>query len=161
MSIPQQNPKPITLLCIDDDVEILGTLSLYFSHEPDIAVQTCSSATDALNLLNSQHFDAIICDYSMPDMDGIELLRELRSRKDDAIFITLTGRRLTQVAIDTLNLGGNYYMQKGVHVIRDLEKVASLIREQQKTRQAPSPSPQTGTPHRSGGDTPIRSCLLF
>jgi len=161
MSIPQQNPKPITLLCIDDDVEILGTLALYFGHEPDIAVQTCSSATDALNLLNSQHFDAIICDYSMPDMDGIELLRALRSRKDDAIFITLTGRRLTQVAIDTLNLGGNYYLQKGVHIIRDLEKVASLIREQQKTRQASSPSPQADTPHRSGGDTQFVPVCCF
>jgi len=145
MSLPQQNPQPITLLCIDDDVEILDTLALYFSHEPDIAVQTCSSATDALTLLNSQHFDAIICDYSMPDMDGIELLREVRSRGDDAIFITLTGRRLTQVAIDTLNHGGNYYMQKGIHVIRDLEKVAHLIREQKKTRQPPSPSSPAGT----------------
>jgi CheY-like chemotaxis protein len=132
----QQNSTPISLLCIDDDDGILDTLTLYFNHEPDIAVQTSSSAMDALNLLNSQHFDAIICDYSMPDMDGIELLREIRSRGDNAIFITLTGRRLTQVAIDTVNCGGNYYMQKGFNIVQDLQKVADLIRHDRNHRQA-------------------------
>jgi PAS domain S-box-containing protein len=148
MSIFPQNSIPISLLCVDDDVGILDTLELYFNHEPDIAVQTSSSAIDALNLLNSQHFDAIICDYSMPDMDGIALLREIRSRGDNAIFITLTGRRLTQVAIDTLNCGGNYYMQKGVNIMHDLQKLAGLIRHQRNSKQATPLSPQADNPYQ-------------
>ena len=104
---------------------------------------------NALDLLNSQHFDAIICDYSMPDMDGMELLREIRSRGDNAIFITLTGRRLTQVAIDTVNCGGNYYMQKGCNIVQDLQKVAGLIRHQRNNRQATTRSPQSDNSYQS------------
>lgn len=141
MSLVQQNSRPISLLCVDDDVGILDMLALFFNHEPDITVQTCSSAVDALNLLNSRHFDAIICDYSMPDMDGIAFLQEIRSRGDNAIFITLTGRRLTKVAIDTLNCGGNYYLQKGGNITHDLHEVAGLIRYWRNNRQATPTSP--------------------
>ena len=133
MSPSEHNARPISLLCVDDDIGVLNTLELYFNHEPDITVQTSTSAADALNRMSSHHFDAIICDYSMPDMDGIALLREIRSRGDNAFFITLTGRRLTQVAIDTLNCGGNYYMQKGINIVNDLQKVTALIRQQRTT----------------------------
>jgi PAS domain S-box-containing protein len=138
MSETQENSQPISVLCIDDDVGILDWLELYFDREPDIALQTSSSGTDALHVLKSQHFDAIICDYSMPDVDGLTLLREIRSRGDNTIFITLTGRRLANVAIETLNNGGNYYLQKGGTVISELPKVVDLIRHQVKNRTVPS-----------------------
>jgi CheY-like chemotaxis protein len=142
MSRPQQNSAPISLLCVDDDRGFRDVLTSFFSHEPDIILQTCSSARDALDLLNKQHFDVIMSDYLMPEMDGIELLRKIRSRGDNAFFIICTGRHLTKVAIETLNSGGNYYLQKGSSFTNDLPKALELIRHHHKNQQATTlPSP--------------------
>ncbi len=149
MSATQPNTSPISLLCVDDDIWILDALKKYFDHEPDIALHTSTSAVEALNLLSSRHFDAVICDYSMPNMDGIALLREIRSRGNDAIFIIFTGRRLAHVAIETLNSGGDYYLQKGVDIISELPKVVGYIRSHRNNDPAGDISPTTDNPfHR-------------
>jgi len=149
MSITQQNSAPITLLCVDDDIWVLDALKKYFEQQKDIDLQTSTSAMEALDLLNSQHFDAIICDYSMPDMDGISLLKEIRSRGDNAIFIIFTGRRLAHVAIETLNSGGNYYLQKGIDVISEMPKVVGYIRKHMKSEHAPCIPPHSESPYQS------------
>lgn len=149
MSITQPNSASISLLCVDDDIWILDALKKYFDQDPDIALQTSTSAMDALDLLNSQHFDAIICDYSMPDMDGIALLREIRSRGDNAIFIIFTGRRLAHVAIETLNSGGNYYLQKGVDVLHEMPKVVGYIKNHLNSGHTTYTQPRSDNPYQS------------
>jgi PAS domain S-box-containing protein len=149
MSITEPNSAQISLLCVDDDIWILDALKKYFEQEPDITLQTSTSAMEALDLMNSQHFDAIICDYSMPDMDGIALLREIRSRGDDALFIIFTGRRLAHVAIETLNSGGNYYLQKGIDVISEIPKVVGYIRSHVHIGQETNTHLPSDSPYRS------------
>jgi CheY-like chemotaxis protein len=149
MSRTQQNSAQITLLCVDDDAWILDALNTYFEHEPDFVLQTSTSAMGALDLLNSQHFDAIICDYTMPDMDGIALLQEIRTRGDNAIFIIFTGRRLAHVAIEILNNGGNYYLQKGVDILSEMPKVVDFIRRTLKCRHATNLPPPPDNTYQS------------
>ncbi len=137
---------PLSLLCIDDDTEILDTFSTVLNREPDINLFTCTSPIAALERLKTQHADGIFCDFSMPDMDGIEFLREIRSRGNNAFFIICTGRHLTRVAIDALNSGGNYYLQKGVTMMDEMPKVISAIRQHRisgtpATPVRPAPAP--------------------
>src|SRR5512145_3028599 len=119
---------PISLLCVDDDASILDVLKSYFGRNPAFSVFCCTTPSEALELINQYQFDAIISDYAMPDMDGISLLKEIRSQNDQALFIIFTGRHLAQVAIETLNNGGNYYVQKGIDIISDIQKVEMFIR---------------------------------
>ena len=120
--------QPISLLCVDDDATVLDVLKTFFEREEDFSVFTCTSGTDALDLVNQYQFDAIIADYSMPEMDGITLLKEIRARNDPVLFVMFTGRHLAQVAIETLNNGGNYYVQKGVDIGNELPRVKDFIR---------------------------------
>lgn len=128
MSTPHEDLPPISLLCVDDEVNILDVLKHYFEQKPDFSVFTCTTAAEALKLISQYQFDAIISDYAMPEMDGITFLKEIRAQNDQALFIIFTGRHLAQVAIETLNNGGNYYVQKGVNVIPDIQKVEGFIR---------------------------------
>ena len=134
MSPPSQDTQPISLLCVDDDEWVLDILKIFFEREGDFSLFTCSSGSEALSLIGQYQFDAIIADYSMPDIDGITLLKEIRSQNDPALFIMFTGRHLAQVAIETLNNGGNYYMQKGVEIQRELPKVLEFIRTSVRNR---------------------------
>ena len=120
--------SPISLLCVDDDLDVLDLLKKHFERRPDFSVFTSASSTEALNLIGQYQFDAIIADYAMPDLDGIGLLKQIRSQHDPALFIILTGRRLAHVAIEVLNNAGDYYVQKGMDVLSEMPKVESFIR---------------------------------
>jgi PAS domain S-box-containing protein len=128
MSSPPAEIQPISLLCVDDDEWVLDLLKMFFGREGDFSIFTCTSGSDALALIAQYQFDAIIADYSMPEINGITLLREIRAQNDPALFIMFTGRHLAQVAIETLNYGGNYYVQKGVEIQHELPKVRDFIR---------------------------------
>jgi CheY-like chemotaxis protein len=118
----------ISLLCVDDDPQILTLLKSFLEREPGFIVETSTSASEALDLLNTRHFDAILSDYYMPDMDGIALLREIRARGIPALFVIFTGRHIARVAIDTLNNGGNFYIQKGPEFLEDIPKLVDFLR---------------------------------
>lgn len=138
MSPAPHNPAPLSLLCIDDDTTVLDMFTLSFNRDPDLSIMTCPSPVVALERLKSQHFDAIFCDYAMPEMDGISLLREIRSKGDNTYFIIVTGRHLARVAIDTLNYGGNYYLQKGLTLMDDMQKVIDQIKRNRNNPAAAS-----------------------
>jgi CheY-like chemotaxis protein len=149
MSPKPPDPAPLSLLCIDDDTSVLDLFTTSFNRDPGLTVSTCSSPIVALDRLKSQHVDVIFCDFSMPDMDGIEFLKEIRAKGNNAFFIICTGRHLTRVAIDALNFGGNYYLQKGVTFMDEIQKVIDLIREQRNNGPAPSSSPSPSSDNTS------------
>jgi len=149
MLTSQDNPSPISLLCVDDDEDILDVLKNYFEQKPDFSVFTCTTPAEALGLISQYQFDAIISDYAMPEMNGITFLKEIRAQNDQALFIIFTGRHLAQVAIETLNNGGNYYIQKGVDVLFDIQKVENFIRTSIYNRRLSHDVPGSDTRYRS------------
>jgi PAS domain S-box-containing protein len=140
---------PISLLCVDDDVNVLDVLKTYFESRPDFSVFCVTTPSEALGLVSQYQFDAIISDYAMPEMDGIELLKEIRAQNDQALFIIFTGRHLAQVAIETLNNGGNYYVQKGTDVVSDIRKVENFIRTSIHNRRMSRQVPGSDSRYRS------------
>ena len=58
------------------------------------------------------HYDAIICDYQMPEMNGIDLLKMVRAGGNKIPFIMFTGRGREEVLIEALNSGADFYLQK-------------------------------------------------
>ena len=76
-------------------------------------VTPIDSATDALQLLKKEQFDAIISDYQMPGMNGIQFLVEVRRCTGQIPFIIFTGRGREEIVIQALNAGADFYLQKG------------------------------------------------
>jgi PAS domain S-box-containing protein len=76
-------------------------------------VDTALSVIDARSLLEQRSYDAIVSDYFLPDSDGLSFLKDLRAHGDDTPFILFTGRGREEVAIDALNHGVSFYLQKG------------------------------------------------
>lgn len=108
-------PKEITyrVLYVDDEPTLLEIGKLYLEQKWKFVVTTVQSAKDALNFLILNQYDAIVSDYQMPEMDGIELLHEIRIRNSDIPFILFTGRGREEVVIKALNAGADFYLQKG------------------------------------------------
>jgi PAS domain S-box-containing protein len=118
----------ISILCVDDEPFVLEILEDFFKREPGFSVKVSSNATDALGLLNTQQFDTVIADFGLPDMDGINLLRETRAGGFSGLFIIITGKHRAHVAIDALNNGADYYVQKGGGIVNDMEALVDFIK---------------------------------
>jgi PAS domain S-box-containing protein len=103
----------ISLLYVDDEPALLDLCRIFLEKTGEFSVTTVSSAIDAAGILEAEPFDAIICDYQMPEKDGISFLKDVRSSHPDIPFILFTGRGREEIAIRAFELGADFYLQKG------------------------------------------------
>jgi PAS domain-containing protein len=80
-----------------------------------------------MELITSRHFDAVVSDYQMPGMDGIELLKLVRSKRINVPFILFTGRGREDVAIAALNNGADFCIQKGGEPVAQFAELRNAI----------------------------------
>jgi CheY-like chemotaxis protein len=100
------------VLLIDDDLALLEVLKPFIERSGEMSVCTAPSATEALRILPEKTFDAIIVDYDMPEINGIEFLKILRSKGDTTPVIIFTGVGHERTAIEAINFGANFFLQK-------------------------------------------------
>ncbi|WP_373838289.1 response regulator [Methanospirillum sp.] len=103
----------IRILLVDDQAELLDITRIFLEKGGDILVDTSTSAISALQMLKEQKYDAIVSDYEMPQMDGIEFLKTIKRKGLEKPFIIFTGKSREEVVIDALNSGADFYLQKG------------------------------------------------
>jgi len=103
----------ISVLYVDDDPTLLEVTQLFLERSGGFRVDLATSAADALKVPALLTYDAVVSDYQMPDMDGIGLLKEIRSRSADIPFILFTGRGREDVVIEAINNGADFYLRKG------------------------------------------------
>jgi|GEM_PF-855369 len=102
-----------SVLYVDDEPALLEIGRAFLERSGALTIETVSSAREALDLLGERPCDAVVADYQMPGMDGIELLKEVRQRFGDIPFIIFTGRGREEVVVEALNHGADGYIQKG------------------------------------------------
>jgi PAS domain S-box-containing protein len=103
----------INVLLIDDEPYILEIAKDFLEFNEGIHADMMICAFNVLEMLELQHYDVIVSDYQMPDMDGIKLLKEIRGSGNNIPFILFTGRGREEIAIEALNAGADFYLQKG------------------------------------------------
>ena len=127
---------PHHLLYVDDEEILLDITSRYLSQSDNFTVDTASSAKEALELLQNKYYDAIVSDYQMPEMDGIAFLEHLRGNGNTIPFILFTGKGRDEVAIQALNAGADFYIQKGGRPKTQFAELANSVRYAVAKKQA-------------------------
>lgn len=105
----------IRILLIDDDVAWVELLQDKLEAADDeIFTTTATSAAEAESVLQSEEelVDCIVCDYRMPDTDGLEFLSTVQSTFDDIPFIFLTGAGSEYIASKAVSKGVSDYITK-------------------------------------------------
>ncbi len=104
----------IDVLMVDDESGFLTQAKTFLEREDQtFQVVTETSAKEGLKRMEEKDFDAVVSDYQMPVMNGIEFLEVVRKEKGvNTPFIILTGRGHEDVAMKALNLGADRYVQK-------------------------------------------------
>ena len=101
------------ILYVDDEEALLDITKIFLERDGEFSVETCSNPTLALDWIATKKYDVVVTDYEMPILNGIDLLKSIRARGIDTPVILFTGRGREIVAIDALNNGAAFYLQKG------------------------------------------------
>jgi DNA-binding NtrC family response regulator len=126
--------RKISLLIVDDEDSVRDSLFNWFI-EDGYRVECAENAKKALSILESDNFDIILADIKMPGMDGLEMLRRIKSLKQDAIVIIMTAFATVDTAVQALKDGAFDYVTKPFdpddlsHLIRNATKQIQLTDE--------------------------------
>jgi DNA-binding response OmpR family regulator len=127
-------PKHKYLLIVDDDRSTREGYRAYLSHA-GFRVEAADGGIDALAVVRSSAPDLVVLDLSLPDVDGWEVARRLRSDEQtrDIPIIAFSGRTLHHEQISALRAGCDVYLTKPCEPIRLLEAIHKLLRMPEPT----------------------------
>jgi DNA-binding NtrC family response regulator len=118
----------LNLLLVDDEEDFLETL-LKRMKKRRVNVTGVKSGEEALEWLDQDPADVVVLDVKMPGMDGIQALREIRTRYPLVEVIMLTGHANVEVAIQGMELGAFDYLMKPMDIDELLYKVQDAYKK--------------------------------
>ena len=132
MSDSEQKPR---ILIVEDHPIIAELVETRLRIEGMCPVK-CPGGREALAMIGAQRFDAVILDIMMPEVDGYEVLRIIRTTKATATLpvIFLTAKSTPADVEKGLALGANYYMTKPFSGLDLVRKVRLCLEERKATR---------------------------
>lgn len=118
------------LLIADDDRDIAKVLSALFEHS-HYSTDTVFNGSDACTYALEGSYDGIILDIMMPGMDGLEVLRSLRSKGIKTPVLLLTARGDTEDIVQGLDAGADDYLAKPFAATELLARVRAMLRRKE------------------------------
>ena len=115
------------ILILEDEVELLQSLTRQL-RDKGYAVDACDNGAEAIYLGNEYPIDLAIIDLGLPDISGMEVIRELRKAEKKFPILVLTARGGWQDKVDALNEGADDYLTKPFHFEELVARVNALIR---------------------------------
>ncbi|MFT3894559.1 MAG: response regulator [Anaerolineales bacterium] len=121
------------ILLIEDDVDTSGLISTMLQ-KGGYTVAVANSGTSGIAMAHQELPDLILCDIMMPEMDGIGVLRSLRSQSDTATvpFIFLTARARAEDIRQGMELGADDYLTKPIQVSTLLSAISTRLQRHQQ-----------------------------
>lgn len=113
----------MSILLVDDETHILATLSETLVAS-GFEVHTCKSGQEALAFLPAHRPRVMVTDLRMPDLSGLDLLKQVREQHPDLPVVILTGFGDMKSAVDALRLGAFDYLQKPI----DAERLVQTLK---------------------------------
>jgi len=119
------------ILVVDDDPNICLLLSK-FLQKNGFGVESTQTGAESVELLKNKSFDLILCDFKLPDEDGIDLLIKFKEIKPATIVIIITGYSHVKIAVKAIKLGAYDYVTKPLYPEEILNTVKKAVKDNDK-----------------------------
>lgn len=118
------DPKDIRILVVDDEIINLQNISHVLKKE-GYHVQAASSGTEAVEIIAHNHFDLILTDLKMADIDGVKVMEMAKEMLPNAEVIIITGYATVNSAVEAMAKGAFYYLPKPIK----LKELRALVKK--------------------------------
>ena len=132
----------LSILIVEDDITFSLMLTTWLGKK-GFVVRSSSSVSYAKRRLGEEAFDLVISDLRLPDSDGIDLLKWLKSTHPSLPLIMMTSYAEIQTAVQAMKLGAADYIAKPLNPDELLGKIKELVRVEEK---APARVPVSSAP---------------
>ena len=132
----------LSILIVEDDITFSLMLTTWLGKK-GFVVRSSSSVSDAKRRLGEEAFDLVISDLRLPDSDGIDLLKWLKSTHPSLPLIMMTSYAEMQTAVQAMKLGAADYIAKPLNPDELLGKIKELVHVAEK---APARVPVSSAP---------------
>ena len=130
----------LSILIVEDDITFSLMLTTWLGKKGFVVISS-SSVSDAKRRLGEEAFDLVISDLRLPDSDGIDLLKWLKSTHPSLPLIMMTSYAEIQTAVQAMKLGAADYIAKPLNPDELLGKIKELVRVEEKApARVPVPS---------------------
>lgn len=117
------------ILVVDDEESIREFLDIMLKKE-GYEVSVVEDGQQALDTIKKKSFDLIISDLQMPNVTGIELLRQVKDQYPDLLFMMITAFGTTETAVEAMKLGAYDYITKPFKIDEVRLNIANALRSQ-------------------------------
>lgn len=129
--------KKRTVLIVEDVPSMRDLMKGFLRQLGATTIYDASNGQIALQVISQHHIDLVVCDWEMPVMSGISLLKELKghTKTQNIPFLMITGRASAKYVQEFVAAGGTAFMLKPFNYIELAQKITALIKSPQKKKQ--------------------------
>lgn len=117
----------VKILIVEDNNKLRKLIDVYLTHN-GYKTYNATDGLEALDVINNNMIDLVICDIMMPNMDGFELVEELREIYTNLPILIVTAKESKEDKILGFKLGIDDYMVKPIDLEELLMRVKALLR---------------------------------
>nr|WP_250630610.1 response regulator transcription factor [Rhodoflexus caldus] len=118
------------LLLIEDENNLAKDISTYLSSS-NIHCEWVNTLNLALEKISAYEYDCILLDLTLPDGNGITILKELKKQQKNEGIIIISAKDTLESRLEGLQLGADDYLTKPFHIAELLARVHAVIRRKQ------------------------------
>ncbi|MBW1785881.1 MAG: response regulator [Deltaproteobacteria bacterium] len=129
--------KQARILVMEDEPSVAKGLQMVLKEE-GYGVDVAMTGRKALDVINEKVFDLLLADLRLPDIDGMEVIKKVKSKKPDTGVIVITGYSTVSSAVEAMKLGVSDYLPKPFME----EELKKAVHDALKERETPQEAPE-------------------
>ena len=112
---------------VEDEIDLINSIATYLRHE-NFVCESVMNYSDAIEKIYLYNFDVIVVDITLPDGNGLELIKELKKNKSKSGIIIISAKNALDDKVSGLEIGADDYLAKPFHLSELNARIKSIIR---------------------------------
>jgi DNA-binding response OmpR family regulator len=115
------------VLIVEDEIDLINSITAYLKQE-NFVCESVMNYSDAIEKIYLYNFDVIVIDITLPDGNGLELIKELKKNKSKSGIIIISAKNALDDKVSGLEIGADDYLAKPFHLSELNARIKSIIR---------------------------------
>jgi heterodisulfide reductase subunit A len=138
-TVTRDAAQPARILLMEDEASVARGLQLILQDE-GYGVLLATTGRDALGAVEEKEFDVLVADLRLPDMDGMEVVKQVKKEQPQMDVIVITGYPSVTSAVESIKRGAVEYLPKPFTEEEFIETLERVLKRRKEAQREPAPA---------------------